>query len=87
MSPTSAFYWNMIGVQKDELLLYLGQQNGFFTLNIHNSKLKQDHRLNELIVRENRADYMLRVFFVRDKKKNVFITSGYYKMEMFHHLR
>ncbi|MGD9328922.1 MAG: ATP-binding protein, partial [Cyclobacteriaceae bacterium] len=77
--PNVSFYWNMVGVQKDDLLLYLGQQNGFFTLNIHNSKLKQDHRLNELIVRENRADYMLKVFFVRDKKKNVFITSGYHR--------
>jgi signal transduction histidine kinase/DNA-binding response OmpR family regulator len=78
--PNVSFYWNMIGVQKDELLLYLGHQNGFFTLNIHNGQLKQDHRLNELIIRKNRADYMLRVFFARDNKKNVFITSGYYKM-------
>ncbi|NVJ87634.1 MAG: response regulator, partial [Algoriphagus sp.] len=78
--PNVSFYWNMIGVQKDELLLYLGHQNGFFTLNIHNGQLKQDHRLNELIVRENRADYMLRVFFARDNNKNVLITSGYYKM-------
>jgi signal transduction histidine kinase/CheY-like chemotaxis protein len=76
--PYVSFYWNMIGVQKDELLLYLGQQNGFFTLNIHNSELKQDHRLNELIVRENVADDMLKVFFAQDNKKNVFITSGYY---------
>jgi hypothetical protein len=78
--PNVSFYWNMIGVQMDELLLYLGQQNGFFTLNIHNGQLKQDHRLNDLIVRENRADYMLRVFFARDNNKNVLITSGYYKM-------
>jgi hypothetical protein len=78
--PNVSFYWNMIGVQKDELLLYLGHQNGFFTLNIHNGQLKQDHRLNDLIVRENRADYMLRVFFARDNNKNVLITSGYYKM-------
>jgi len=80
--PYNSFHWNMVGVQKDELLLYLGQQNGFFTINIHNSKLKQDHRLNELIVRENGADLMLKVFFVRDKEKNVFITSGYYNREV-----
>ncbi len=80
--PYHSFHWNMVGVQKDELLLYLGQQNGFFTVNIHNSKLKQDHRLNELIVRENGADLMLKVFFVRDKKKNVFITSGYYNRDV-----
>jgi signal transduction histidine kinase/CheY-like chemotaxis protein len=78
--PNVSFYWNMIGLQKDELLLYLGQQNGFFTLKIHNGQLQQDHRLNDLIVRENRADYMLRVFFARDNEKNVLITSGYYKM-------
>jgi signal transduction histidine kinase/CheY-like chemotaxis protein len=77
--PNVSFYWNMIGVQKDDLLLYLGRQNGFFTLNIHNGKLKQDHRLNELILRQNRADYMLKVFFVQDKKKNVFITSAYHR--------
>jgi signal transduction histidine kinase/CheY-like chemotaxis protein len=80
--PYHSFHWNMVGVQKDELLLYLGQQNGFFTVNIHNSKLKQDHRLNELIVREKGADHMLRVFFVRDKKNNVFITSGYYNRDV-----
>ena len=80
--PYHSFHWNMVGVQKDELLLYLGQQNGFFTVNIHNSKLKQDHRLNELIVRENGADLMLKVFFVQDKKKNVFITSGYYNRDV-----
>jgi hypothetical protein len=52
----------------------------FFTLKIHNGQLQQDHRLNDLIVRENRADYMLKVFFARDNEKNVLITSGYYKM-------
>jgi signal transduction histidine kinase/DNA-binding response OmpR family regulator len=79
-NPNVSFYWNMIGLQKDELLLYLGQQNGFFMLNIHNGQIKQDHRLNELIVRENRADHMLKVFFARDNNKNVFITSGYYRL-------
>jgi signal transduction histidine kinase/DNA-binding response OmpR family regulator/streptogramin lyase len=78
--PNVSFYWNMIGVIKDELLLYLGQQNGFFKLNILNGRLNQDHRLNELVLRENREDYMLKVFFARDNHKNVFISSGYYKM-------
>jgi signal transduction histidine kinase/CheY-like chemotaxis protein/streptogramin lyase len=77
--PYISFHWNIIGIQEDELLLYLGQQNGFFMLNLHNGKLKQDHRLNERIVREDQAGYMLKVYFARDHKKNVFITSGYYK--------
>lgn len=77
--PNISFEWKMIGVEKDKLFLFLGHQNGFYTLRSHDNHLEHNFRLNNLILRENKAGDMLKVFFTRDKKSNLFITSGYFK--------
>ncbi|MDX8339037.1 ATP-binding protein [Draconibacterium sp. IB214405] len=69
--------WKMIGIEKDKLLLFLGHQNGFYTLFSQNNSIEPSLKLNNLLLRENDAEDMLKVFFAKDKKKNLFITSGY----------
>jgi hypothetical protein len=59
MSPTVAFIGIWLAYKRMNYCSIWVSKMVFSLLNIHNGQLKQDHRLNELIVREKGADHML----------------------------
>lgn len=72
------FVWKLICKNKDELLLYMGPQNGFFILNKSTHQLLTATQLNQLILRDNRENPFLSVYFAKDLNNNLLITSGYF---------
>ena len=77
--PNISFEWKMAGSEKGKLLLFLGQQNGFFTLHSSNKKIDHNSFMNNLLQKENQSQDMLKVLFARDRKSNLLVTSGYFK--------
>ncbi len=92
--PQTSLEWKIIDLNKDELLLFLGMQNGFFTLNVTTNTLTpNDFLTNRLLVPNKGGEgamidrvvkgaqgggYLLRVYFTRDQSNNILITSGYF---------
>ncbi|MCY1719943.1 ATP-binding protein [Prolixibacteraceae bacterium Z1-6] len=72
------FVWKIIDKNNDELLLYLGQQNGFFNLNNNSHKLSVEIQLNTLMLKDGGENPILDVYFAKDLKNNLFIVSGYF---------
>lgn len=69
--------WKMINSHQDGLLLFLGMNNGFFTLDGVSKKLIPHTRLNQLILKDEVGDNILRVHFAEDHKNNLLIVSAY----------
>ncbi|WP_167606395.1 hybrid sensor histidine kinase/response regulator transcription factor [Maribellus sediminis] len=72
------FVWKIIDKNSDELLLYLGQQNGFFNLNNNSHKLSVETQLNTLMLKGGGENPVLDVYFAKDLENNLLIVSGYF---------
>lgn len=89
-----SFEWQLIDMNDDEILLFLGMQNGFFsiksttlemfpltTLNRHFIKGKDGGNLNlnrKLPEGEGYVGDLVTVYFAHDYEKNLLIVSSYY---------
>ncbi len=92
--PKTSMEWKIIDVNKEELLLFLGMQNGFFTLDINTNKLTPHDIINNRLILSGKGGegemidrvvqgepgggIMLRVYFTKDQADNLLITSGYF---------
>ncbi len=72
------FVWKIIDKNSDELLLFLGQQNGFFNLNNNSHKLSVENQLNTLMLKDGGENPVLEVYFAKDLENNLLIVSGYF---------
>ena len=88
------FEWNLIDFNEQEMLVYLGMQNGFFRIDRQTFQIYPEIRLNQRFIRgpdagdlklnqkvpnEDYGGFMARVYFSRDQQNNLFIASGYYE--------
>ena len=88
------FEWKLIDFNEQEMLVYLGMQNGFFRINRQTFQIYPEIRLNQRFIRgpdagdlklnqkvpiEDYGGFMARVYFSRDQQNNLFIASGYYE--------
>ncbi len=71
------FEWQMIRMPYDQLLLYLGHQNGFYNLDPSGKNLITNARLNRFFLKEEVEDEVLRVYLSQDYQNNTLIATGY----------
>jgi signal transduction histidine kinase/DNA-binding response OmpR family regulator len=88
------FEWKLIDFNEQEMLVYLGMQNGFFRIDRQTFQIYPEIRLNQRFIKgpdagdlklnqkvpyERFGGFMARVYFSRDQLNNLFIASGYYE--------
>lgn len=74
---TSTFEWKIVAFQDDTLLLYLGQDNGFYTLDLKSETLAEHQKLNKIILKNDTEALKLKLFFTKDLKGQLLLVSGY----------
>ncbi|WP_340112740.1 hybrid sensor histidine kinase/response regulator transcription factor [Maribellus mangrovi] len=72
------FVWKLIDKNNDEILLYLGYQNGFFNLNNSSHQLSVATQLDALLLKDRGENSFLGVYFAKDLENNLLIASGYF---------
>ncbi|SHO59491.1 hybrid sensor histidine kinase/response regulator transcription factor [Algoriphagus zhangzhouensis] len=73
----SGFEWKLMSQNNGKFLIFLGKKNGFFELDTQTQTLLPNGGLNQVILRDEGDNTVLRVFISKDKKGNILLVSGY----------